>query len=455
MAMPVDRRRFILTAGLSVTGGALAPSVARSLGTASAAPSAQAAAPGDWAWVRDQFDASRDWAHFASFFIASHPRPVREAIEKLRREMDENPFSVVEHGLFTRPAEVRAAAASYLGGTPDEVALTRCTTEGLALIYAGLALRPGQEILATTHDHYSHHESIRLAGRRCGATERRITLYDDPARASEDEIVDRVRRAISPKTRAVGITWVHSSTGVKVPVRRVADAIAEANHSRAAADRILLVVDGVHGLGVEDEAVASLGCDFFAAGTHKWIFGPRGTGIVWGRREAWAQRPAHGSLVRGRPVQRVDGRSASRGRPTPPWVSPGGFHAYEHLWALPAAFAFHGQIGRSRVAGRIHELNARIKEGLARDPRDPDPHPAGRPAVRGPGRVRSRGPHAGGRGAAARRAADHRLDQPLQAVVRPPGRQPAQYPRRSGHGGPRGARAGRGVLTGGGPCSRP
>ena len=77
MTMPVDRRRFILTAGLSVTGGALAPSVARSLGSASTA--AQAAAPGDWSWVRDQFDASRDWAHFASFFIASHPRPVREA----------------------------------------------------------------------------------------------------------------------------------------------------------------------------------------------------------------------------------------------------------------------------------------------------------------------------------------------------------------------------------------
>jgi isopenicillin-N epimerase len=359
--MPVDRRRFILTAGLSVTGGALAPSIARSLGSPSAAP---AAAPGDWAWVRDQFDASRDWAHFASFFISSHPRPVREAIEKLRREMDENPYAAVEHGLFTRPDEVRAAAASYLGGTPDEVALTRCTTEGLSLIYSGLALRPGQEILTTTHDHYSHHESIRLAGRRCGASDRRIALYDDPARADEDEIVGRVRRALGPKTRAVGITWVHSSTGVKLPVRRVADAIGEANKSRAAADRILLVVDGVHGLGVEDEAVAALGCDFFAAGTHKWIFGPRGTGIVWGRREAWSQiQPTVPAFEMGPYQAWMEGREP--GPTQAAWVSPGGFHAYEHLWALPAAFAFHGQIGRSRIAGRIHELNARIKEGLA------------------------------------------------------------------------------------------
>ena len=362
MAMPFDRRRFLVTAGLSVTGGALAPSVVRSLGSANAAPSA--AAPGDWAWVRDQFDTSRDWAHFASFFIASHPRPVREAIEKLRREMDENPYTVVEHGLFTRPEEVRTAAAAYLGGTQDEVALTRSTTEGLALVYAGLALRPGQEILATTHDHYSHHESIRLAGRRCGASERRITLYDDPARAAEDEMVDRVRRALGPQTRVVGITWVHSSTGVKVPIRRVAEAIAEANKSRAAADRVLLVVDGAHGLGVEDMAVAELGCDFFAAGTHKWMFGPRGTGIVWGRREAWAHvLPTVPSFEEGPYDAWMEGRDPGPTRAA--WVSPGGFHAYEHLWALPAAFAFHGQIGRSRIAGRIQELNARIKEGLA------------------------------------------------------------------------------------------
>jgi isopenicillin-N epimerase len=361
--MPVDRRRFLVAAGLSVTGGALAPAVARSRG---AAP-AQGAMPGDWAWVRDQFDASRDWAHFASFYISSHPRPVREAIEKLRREMDENPFTVVEHGLFTRPDEVRAAAASYLGGAPDEVALTRCTTEGLSLVYSGLALRPGQEILTTTHDHYSHHESIRLAGLRCGASERRIALYDDPARATEDEMADRVRRALAPKTRVVGITWVHSSTGVKVPVRRVADAIADANRARTAADRILLVVDGVHGLGVEDETVASMGCDFFAAGTHKWIFGPRGTGIVWGRRDAWPRvQPTVPAFEQGPYGAWMEGRDPGPTRAA--WVSPGGFHAYEHTWALPAAFAFHEQIGRSRVAARIHELNARIKEGLSAVP---------------------------------------------------------------------------------------
>jgi len=365
--MPVDRRRFILTAGLSVAGGALAP--AATLAERRPSPGAgPPAAARDWTWVREQFPASRDWAHFAAFYIVSHPRPVTEAIERLRREIDENPFEVVEHGLFTRPDEVRRAAAEYLGGRAEEVALTRCTTEGLALVYSGLRLRPGQEILTTTHDHYVHHECVRLAARRTGAAMRKVALYDEASAATEDEIVSRLRGALRPETRVVGVTWVHSSTGVKLPVRRIAEAIAQANAARAAADRILVVVDGAHGFGVEDEAVAGLGCDFFAAGTHKWIFGPRGTGILWGRPEAWAElQPTVPAFEMGPFEAWIEAKEpvATDARA----MSPGGFHAYEHLWALPAAFAFHREIGRAPIAARIRELNTRIKEGLAAERR--------------------------------------------------------------------------------------
>ncbi len=349
--MPLDRRRFLVATGMSVAATALARP-------------ASATSPQDWAWVRDQFDLRRDLAHFASFYLVSHPRPVREAIETLRRALDENPFEVVDHGLFTRPDEVRRAAAAYLGGRPEDVALTRSTTEGLALIYAGLRLRSGQEILTTAHDHYVHHESIRLAAQRDGAEVRRVALYDEGSRASEDEIVDRLRRAVRPGTRVIGVTWVHSSTGVKLPIRSIAAAVAELNRSRDTADRLLLVVDGVHGFGVEDEAVADLGCDVFAAGTHKWIFGPRGTAIVWGRREAWERvQPSIPAFEM--PPYMAWQHGVEPGPTQGAWMSPGGFHAYEHMWALPAAFAFHREIGRARIAGRIHEMNTRLKDGLA------------------------------------------------------------------------------------------
>jgi selenocysteine lyase/cysteine desulfurase len=113
-----------------------------------------------------------------------------------------------------------------------------------------------------------------------------------PSAAAEDEMVDRLRRALRPQTRTVGVIWVHSSTGVKLPLRAIATALVEHYASRSDTDPVLLVVDGVHGFGVEDEAVATIGLDFFVAGTHKWILGPRGTGIIWGRDGRWAEPSA-------------------------------------------------------------------------------------------------------------------------------------------------------------------
>ncbi|MDQ3687690.1 MAG: aminotransferase class V-fold PLP-dependent enzyme [Acidobacteriota bacterium] len=319
----------------------------------------------DWAAVRGQFDLARDYIHLSSFFLASHPRPVREAIEKHRRAIDANPFLYVERQLFEMPGRVRAAAAEYLGGNANEVALTNSTTMGLAFVYHGLPIKAGHEILTTTHDHYVHHEAIRLAAERAGATVKKISLFDDFASISEEDIVRRIRKAVTPKTRAVGITWVHSGTGLKVPVRRVAEALAEINRGRGEADRVLLVVDGVHGFGVEDERVAQMGCDYFVAGTHKWIFGPRGTGIVWAKAGDWKQmRPifpivdfnSFAAWMRGETPRGMEAEG----------VAPGGFHSFEYAWALPAAFAFHQQIGRSRIAKWIHSLNDQCKEGLAR-----------------------------------------------------------------------------------------
>ncbi|MGE0683093.1 MAG: aminotransferase class V-fold PLP-dependent enzyme, partial [Candidatus Binatia bacterium] len=116
-------------------------------------------------------------------------------------------------------------------------------------------------------------------------------MYQQPATASQEEIVDTLVKAVQPRTRVVAVTWVHSSTGVKLPIRRMAEALATINATRSEADRVLLCVDGVHGFGVENVHLADLGCDFFIAGCHKGIFGPRGTGLVWGKPEAWPLAP--------------------------------------------------------------------------------------------------------------------------------------------------------------------
>ncbi len=361
--MAVSRRQFLI-APMALGATTLLPT-----GLLAAIAAETPAIPdlSDWAAVRAQFDLDPAYSHFASFFIASHPAPVRAAIDGYRRALDRNPFQVVEHGMFegdasSLPLRVQAEIANYLGGRADEVCLTGSTTEGLALVYHGLPLRPGDEVLCTTHDHYSHHESIRLATDRAGATMRKIALFEDAADASVDSLVQRLLAGIGPKTRIVGLTWVHSSSGIRLPIRELAAALHQ-HHPE-----LLLVVDGVHALGAVDEAIATMGADYVCAGTHKWMFAPRGTGLVWANAGNWARlRPTIPNFT---DLESYNAWIEERAPNTPnnaARMSPGGFHAFEHQWALAAAFAMHRQMGRARVAARIRSLNDQLKASLAED----------------------------------------------------------------------------------------
>jgi selenocysteine lyase/cysteine desulfurase len=356
----VDRRDFLLRTGLALGAAALAH--AREAAAAPAAPS-----PG-WDWLRAQFDLDPGLVHMTQFFLASHPRPVREAIEAHRRALDRNPVHAFEEGVVRNETRVLAAAAAYLGAEPTDIALTDSTTMGLGLLYGMLDLAPGQEILTSTHDHYSTAEALRLRAERTGAQVRSIALYDQPSRAGVDEIVSRVTAALTPRTRAVALTWVHSSTGVKLPVRAIADALARQNATRAPHERMVLCIDGVHGFGNQAEAVSELGCDFFVAGCHKWLFGPRGTGLVWGRPAAWhALRPVIPSF-NWSVLEIFMGRKPRRELSPTETFSPGGFHSFEHRWALAEAFELQARLGRARVAERTRALNQQLKEGMRRMP---------------------------------------------------------------------------------------
>jgi selenocysteine lyase/cysteine desulfurase len=146
--------------------------------------------------VRNQFDLTHDVVNMSGFFLTSHPKPVRDAIEKHRRGLDQQPFTYLEDNVGEFEKAVRIAAAEYLEASPDEFAMTDSTTMGLGTLYNGLKLRPGQEILTTEHDHWATNESLRLTAERTGANIRRVTLYRDPARATQDEMVHAIASAV-------------------------------------------------------------------------------------------------------------------------------------------------------------------------------------------------------------------------------------------------------------------
>ncbi len=333
----MNRRQLLVRSGLALAAAGFAD-----LDEVAAAPDAVEAL--DWGDVRAQFRVSRSLIHMGGLYLASHPGSVRRAIDRHRRGLDADPVGYLHKHGDPLEADVLRAAGSYLGARPADIALTGSTTMGLGLLYGGLTLQSGDEVVTTTHDFFATHEALRLAADRTGATVRRVALYRDPARATEDEIVGNLVRAIAPNTRVVALTWVHSSTGVKLPLRRIVEGLGRTRTG------LLLCVDGVHGVGVENETVSTLGVDFLVSGCHKWLFGPRGTGLVWGRPAAWPA--AHATIP-----------SFSGGSPARD-LTPGGFHAFEHRWALAEAFRFHGRIGKARVAARIHALNRRLKAGL-------------------------------------------------------------------------------------------
>lgn len=346
--MAWTRRNFLLTAGLGTAAGTLASSNA-----ATADKSSQYQSLNNWREVRAHFNLDPKYIHMAGLLLASHPAPVQSAIDQHRDGLDQNPTHYLYDHRPDLVAEVRLNAAEYLGIQSSDLALTDSTTMGTALVINGLSIRPDQEMLTTTYDYYSTHTSLKYKASRTGATVKEIPLYRDIHTVSEDEMVETLIKGIGPKTRLVTATWVHSSTGLKVPVAKISEQLQQLNQNRAEEDRVLFFVDGVHGLGVEDDALTTLGCDFFVAGTHKWMFAPRGSGFIWGKPETQnAVTPTIPTFTGG----------AGWGS----WMTPGGFKSFEHQWAMAQAFEFHQQIGKKRVTQRLHSLSRHLKIGLSK-----------------------------------------------------------------------------------------
>ena len=321
--------------------------------------------PSNWEEVRALFELDPGVRHLSAYILAPHSRPVRLAIEAHRRGLDADPR---EYFLATGEAAeqgVANAAATHLGTTGDLVALTDSTSMGLGLVLGGARLKPGDEILTTAHDHYVAHESLRYAAERAGAKVTRAELYPPkaPEKATVKGIVSALEAGMGRATRLVVVTWVHSSSGIKLPLREISEAVARANGGRRDEDRALLVVDAAHGLGTGPSPVEELGCDVFIAGCHKWLLGPRGTGIVWGRKEAWARFAPIIPSFDDRLYDPWTNFEVGKAPPGPTFT-PGGFHSFEHRWALGEAFKLQRRIGSAKIEARIAELSGRLREGL-------------------------------------------------------------------------------------------
>lgn len=353
-----NRRTFLKQASLLAAALPFGSAALAQLPTPSAAISSGTHPAGKWTELRNLFELDPDYVHLANFLITSHPRPVRDAIEGYRRQLDRNPAAAMDYDsqyTWQREAHVRERVGRYLDIKPAQIALTGSTTEGLAMLYGGIHVQPRQEILTTVHEHYSTRNALKYRNQREGTQVRNIELFKSARQVSTDEVLGNIARNIRPNTRVLGMTWVHSGSGVKLPIGEIGKLVAEHNRNRDEQERILYCVDGVHGLGVEDVTFADLNCDFFVAGTHKWMFGPRGTGILCSRSE----KLEHLTPIVATFSQNEDFATT---------MTPGGYHSFEHRWAVGEAFDLHMRLGKASVQSRIHELNSYLKQRLLEHP---------------------------------------------------------------------------------------
>ena len=268
-------RREILAASLAFPGAgwlaacAAAPSASGTPSVAPTAPSAPLAPFADteawWKDLRKQFYIA-DGIFLNTGTFGASPRAVVDAtIRHLTA------FETVFHQQGVDEAKLLSALGALVGAPPENLALTRNTTEAMNVVARGLDIGPQDTIVATTHEHVGGICAWQLVSKRYGAKLVTFTPPLDPA--SPQDLVDAWVAASPPGTKVWMISHVLFSTGLIQPVQLLC---AEAKKRG-----IITAIDGAHPPGMLQLDITSLGCDFYASSPHKWPLAPKGSGFLY------------------------------------------------------------------------------------------------------------------------------------------------------------------------------
>ncbi|MEO6068844.1 MAG: aminotransferase class V-fold PLP-dependent enzyme [Gemmatimonadales bacterium] len=188
-------------------------------------------------------------------------------------------FETVFHQRGVDGAKLFRDLGALVGAPPENLALTRNTTESMNVVARGIDLGPADSIVSTTHEHVGGISCWQLVAKRYGAKLVTFTPPLDPA--SPQELVDAWVAASPPGTKVWSISHVLFSTGMIQPVALLA---AEARRRG-----IITVIDGAHPPGMLQLDLTALGVDFYASSPHKWVLAPKGSGFLY-IAPAWIDR---------------------------------------------------------------------------------------------------------------------------------------------------------------------
>jgi selenocysteine lyase/cysteine desulfurase len=336
----LSRRFFLASLGaLSATG-----SVAQGLSSAGseAAPRAGSDVPAAGLAPAQDFLFSPGLVYLQTGSLGPTPRPVMERTIATWKELELNPV-VYGYGAHEQAMEeVRVKAATFLGCKKEELVLTNCTTEGMNWTAQGLALSAGDRVLTSDQEHPGGRVCWDYVARKQGVVIDAVAI--PPGENDAGAIVDRFAKGVTSRTRVLSFSHLLSSTGLRMPVAELS--------ALARSRGCIAVVDGAQAAGGIRVDVKALGCHVYATSGHKWLLGPKGTGLLYLSEELGAS---------------VDPISLQAGRAA--YSESSGVSNLPGVLGLGVAIDYISAIGVTKVEAHNLTLRNRLYESLGSIPK--------------------------------------------------------------------------------------
>lgn len=239
-------------------------------------PSREVAADEEfWAGIRGEYRLKPDYIYLESGYYSILPNEILEKYINHIRDINYQGAYYMRTVQYDNKKKAAAKLAVLLGCSPDEVILTRNTTESLDMIIAGFHWNAGDEAVMAEQDYGAMLEMFIQVSKRHGVVNRIISIPNHPT--SDEEIVKLYAGAITEKTKLLMVCHMINITGHILPVQKICDMA----HSRG----VQVMVDGAHAIAHIQFNIPDLHCDYYGASLHKWLSVPLGVGMLYVKKE--------------------------------------------------------------------------------------------------------------------------------------------------------------------------
>ncbi len=232
-----------------------------------------------WSQIRSGYKLKPDYINFENGYYCFLPQETLEKYIDHIREINYQGSFYMRGVQFQNKAKSAAKLAEFVGASPEEVVLTRNTTESLDLIISGYPWKPGDEALVSNQDYGSMLTMFDMAEKRWGIKVNRIDIPMHPE--NDEEVVAAYEKAITPRTRLMMVPHIVNITGHILPVRKIADMA----HSHG----VEIMLDGAHAIGQFEFKISELDCDYYGSSLHKWLSVPIGAGLLYVKKDRISQ----------------------------------------------------------------------------------------------------------------------------------------------------------------------